>query len=590
MRDESDIAGPRPVTATGPAPGDALVVLAAIAGELGADDLAGEARALAERVAEGRFFVACLGQFKRGKSSLLNALVGEAVLPTGIIPVTTVPTVLRHGAALRARVEVRGTGWRDIDPATLVEYVSEERNPENARGVNGVEVWLPSAVLEDGLCLVDTPGLGSVFAGNTAATREFLPHIDAALVVLGVDPPLGGEELALVEGVARQVRSLLVVLNKADRFTEAERAEAAAFAARVLAERLGRPVGPVFQVSAAERSRGTADGPLPERDWDALVQALRDLARASGRDLVSAALQRGVARLARRIDAEIVAQRAALDRPIAESEARLAALEQSIGDAAHRALQLGHLFNAEQQQLGRVFAARREAFLARVGPEAAAELDRTIDAIPACPGPTLRSRALAAARAIGRQRLEPWLQEEQRAAEAAYRDIADHFVTLANDFLAQVHRGGGEYLDRLPTRIGNEAGFRVPSRYYFHQLHPLVYGSPLRTLLDALRPSARERAVVRRDAAAYLQDLLSMNTTLVQNDLDQRVVESRQRLEAQIQGLLRGVYVAVERALDRARAAHAVGTQAVAAALAHLDALRQRVDAVAGVAGGGPPD
>jgi len=46
---------------------------------------------------------------------------------------------------------------------------------------------------------VDTPGLGSVFTGNTATTQAFIPHIDAALVVVGADPPIAGEELTLVE-------------------------------------------------------------------------------------------------------------------------------------------------------------------------------------------------------------------------------------------------------------------------------------------------------------------------------------------------------------------------------------------------------
>ena len=63
------------------------------------------------------------------------------------------------------------------------------------------------------MCLVDTPGLGSVFAANTAVTQAFLPHIDAALVVVGADPPLAGEELALVEAVGHQVHNLILVLN-----------------------------------------------------------------------------------------------------------------------------------------------------------------------------------------------------------------------------------------------------------------------------------------------------------------------------------------------------------------------------------------
>jgi hypothetical protein len=64
---------------------------------------------LAERLRDGRFHVVCVGQFKRGRSTLINALVGEDALPTGVVPVTSVVTVLRHGERLlevnSARIE-----------------------------------------------------------------------------------------------------------------------------------------------------------------------------------------------------------------------------------------------------------------------------------------------------------------------------------------------------------------------------------------------------------------------------------------------------------------------------------------------------
>ena len=66
----------------------------------------------------------------------------------------------------------------------LKEYVTEEHNPENQKGVDGAEVFIPSPLLSTGMCFVDTPGLGSVFTGNTAATHAFIPHIDAALVAV----------------------------------------------------------------------------------------------------------------------------------------------------------------------------------------------------------------------------------------------------------------------------------------------------------------------------------------------------------------------------------------------------------------------
>ena len=80
-----------------------LLQLAALAGKLGAEPVAEEACELATRVSEGRFYVACVGQFKRGKSTLLNALVGHKAVPTGFVPVTAVPTVIRFGDKLHAR-------------------------------------------------------------------------------------------------------------------------------------------------------------------------------------------------------------------------------------------------------------------------------------------------------------------------------------------------------------------------------------------------------------------------------------------------------------------------------------------------------
>ena len=254
-----------------------LLRLADLAQELEAEPVAEEARELAARVAEGRFYVACVGQFKRGKSSLLNALVGHQVVPTGFIPVTAVPTVIRFGDELSARVRTRDGTWREVALADLKEYVTEEFNPENKKGVDGAEVFVPSPLLSSGMCFVDTPGLGSVFTGNTATTQAFIPHINAALVVVGADPPIAGEELALVEAVGLQVQDLILVINKADRTTDPERAAAAKFTREILEKRLHRPMGEVLEVSAAERMDGS--GPL--RDWDKLLASLRLLVEDS---------------------------------------------------------------------------------------------------------------------------------------------------------------------------------------------------------------------------------------------------------------------------------------------------------------------
>lgn len=104
--------------------------IAALAGDLGASDVASDAQQFSERLASGRLFVTCLGQFKRGKSTLLNALLGRAVLPTGVAPVTSVVTIVRYGPQATGVVRFVDGRSETIEISTLDEYVSETRNPE----------------------------------------------------------------------------------------------------------------------------------------------------------------------------------------------------------------------------------------------------------------------------------------------------------------------------------------------------------------------------------------------------------------------------------------------------------------------------
>jgi hypothetical protein len=114
-----------------------LYRLVDVAKQFGAEHIAAASRSLAERVSEGRFYVACVGQFKRGKSTLLNALIGHSVLPTAVIPVTSVPTIVRYGERLVARVRFKNSTSTEIPADALEEYVSEAKNPENAKEVAG---------------------------------------------------------------------------------------------------------------------------------------------------------------------------------------------------------------------------------------------------------------------------------------------------------------------------------------------------------------------------------------------------------------------------------------------------------------------
>lgn len=548
--------------------------LAEIANDLGTERIAVEVADLAQRVAEGRFYVACVGQFKRGKSTLLDALVGEPVLPTGIVPVTAVPTVVRFGERRAARVRLRNNEWTWINPEELQDYVSEERNSENAKGVDGVEVFVPSPLLASGMCLVDTPGLGSVFAGNTAATQRFVPHIDAAIVVIGADPPMAGDELVLMEAVSQHVPDILVVLNKADRVTETDLTIAAAFAAKMLQSRLQRSADTIYAISAAERLQRRG----PERDWGRFIAALEKLATESGRSLIRSAGERGVQRYGEQLLVIVGEERTAMLRPLEESERRIAAMRQTITDAERSLHELGYLFTAEQHRLSDLFLGRRREFLNATLPVARAELKGAVARLPHQSGPAYRRAVMREAQEIARKQVTPWLQAEEAYAEQVYRKVAKRFVDLANDFLRRLAEAGVLQLAQMPHALDGERGFGTRSRFRFYDLITVAQpASVFRFLADSMLGAVGAFARLEHQTELFLERLLEVNSARIQNDVNDRVLESRHRLEADIRVLLLDVSHVAEQALEHARTAQASGTAAVQSAVARLAGLEQEL-------------
>jgi Dynamin family len=544
---------------------------AAIALELDVPALSAAAEGLADRIADGRFYVACVGQFKRGKSTLLNALLGRELLPTGVVPVTSVVTVVRYGAP-DAVIQL-GDRKEHASLADLAEYVTEKANPENAKGVVAVEAFVPSPLLAWGMCLVDTPGIGSVFRGNTAATKDFVPHIDAALVVLGADPPISADELALVDDITRETAELIFVLNKADRTSDADREEARRFCAQVLSSRLGRAIGPILEISATARLSGHG----PTRDWDSLCARLTSLAERSGSHLVRAAEERGLRVLINRAVREIREREDALQRPIEQSAQRIERLRRCAVESERALGDLTYLLSAEEDRLNKRFADARDAFLKRTLPAAHADLEDALDRLAGSRAVRWRESHRLAGETFHRF-LDTWRTEQQPRAEMMYRDATKRFTELTNSFLDRIATEGNLGAADMPEVLGTEDRFRTPSRLFFTELMYQTSRSPLQWLVDAFRTKRSFDAAVERHAHDYLERLIVTNASRVTNDLEEQVLESRRRLERDLREVLREVYAVAERAVQRAQAQRARGVDATRAELERLATLRTALE------------
>lgn len=181
-------------------------------------------RVLLDRLLRNRIQIAVLGQFKRGKSSFINALLGVPLLPIAVVPLTAVPIFISWGPSGLARVRFRGDRPAEEftlnDPdairAFLFRFVAEEANSENHLGVARVDLFYPAPILVHNAVLIDTPGVGSTFRHNTEAALETLPECDAALFVVSADPPITEAELEYLRRLKSVAAKIVFVLNKVD--------------------------------------------------------------------------------------------------------------------------------------------------------------------------------------------------------------------------------------------------------------------------------------------------------------------------------------------------------------------------------------
>ena len=206
---------------------------------------------LLTRLAEDRFTLAVVGQFNRGKSSLMNAVLGQERLPVGVVPLTSVITKVSYGNPQRVLIEFAGSFLKsEIPIEQLPEYVTEAGNPGNEKRIAAAEIQLPSEFLRRGLFFVDTPGVGSAIAANTATTERFLPEADAVIFVTSFDSPLGRDELQFLQKVREHVRKVFFVVNKLDLVASEQRPAVLAFIRNRLEQELGLREPRLFPVSA----------------------------------------------------------------------------------------------------------------------------------------------------------------------------------------------------------------------------------------------------------------------------------------------------------------------------------------------------
>ncbi|MGB6484297.1 MAG: dynamin family protein [Candidatus Acidiferrales bacterium] len=216
---------------------------------------------LLKRLAEDRFYLTFAGQFSRGKTTLMNAMLGMDRLPTGALPVTSVIIAVSYNTRERVVMRFQDSNLsREVPLSELIEWVTEQGNPGNRRKIEMAEVQVPAELLCRGAFFVDTPGLGSAVMENTETTHRFLPHIDALVLVTSFDVPLSQEEILFLRRARELHRKVFVVINKLDVCAPRQRDEVLHFIRQRLAAETPLDEIPLFPISASEALAAKLEG------------------------------------------------------------------------------------------------------------------------------------------------------------------------------------------------------------------------------------------------------------------------------------------------------------------------------------------
>lgn len=203
---------------------------------------ASQVKLLAEKLQKKDVTIAVIGQFKRGKTTMVNSILGQKILPTGIVPITSAVTRIEYSegeAGDTARVFFLNGLSEEVPVEDLHEYISEQENHDNERGVAEVELLTEADFLKDGLVLVDTPGVGSVHENNSKSAYDFARESDGVIFMLSVDSPINQIEVEFLKSVRKYAGKFYFTVNKIDTVDEEDLAEYMEYCTALISDIMG---------------------------------------------------------------------------------------------------------------------------------------------------------------------------------------------------------------------------------------------------------------------------------------------------------------------------------------------------------------
>jgi len=513
-----------------------------------------------QKVEQNSFYLVVLGEFKRGKTTFINALLGEALLPSAVVPLTSVVTMIKYGEKEDVEVFFLDGHTKKISIEEVPLYVTERENPNNEKQVNMVQISYPSPFLQDGVYLVDTPGVGSVFSNNTEVTYNFFPKADAAVFLLAADPPISQSELAFLNDVRQSIRKVFFVQNKVDRLDQQERKESLEFSKGVIQKALNLEHVEVHPLSAklALAAKQSSDYNLLQQSQLPRLEELlsKFLMSEKGKEVIRAGAEQALRILGEeKLGMEIELK--ALDTPLQVLEEKLKKFQEEMKRIDQDAFDAQVLFEGEIKRLIQELDLDLERFRRNEVTKMIEGLDKMHQEKK---GLALSEYAKEMETYVQNgivKGFDNWLQSENTKLEERYAAIAARFSAKINDIIQEILDISSGLFELSIEKFRGEQVLNPESSLYYMVGDPPKFfdlEGALKFLTRSVLPKFLSQKMILGDLKKKLPELIDRNCGRVRADFAQRLQNShfkfRWELREKVQNTKEEIEFAIKKTME----------------------------------------
>lgn len=513
---------------------------------------------LKEKIQNNVFNLVVLGQFKRGKTTLINALLGEEILPTAIVPLTSIATILKYGEIQDIKVYFNDGRVIEIAPESLPLYVTEKGNPKNKKNVQEVIITYPSPYLKDGVRLIDTPGVGSIYQHNTDVAYQYLPKSDAALFILSVDQPIGQAELEFLKDVKEYSHRIFFLQNKADYVDSEDLNESISFSKKIIEECMGRDVK-IYPLSAklALDSKLSGSKELLEKSYltDFENRLNTFLMEEKGKVLLLS-VSNTLLRILSKATFELELEMRSLTTPIDELKVKIATFEKKKKEVLEQKQDFDILLDGE---VNRLVKRGLDEDLDEFKKELTAVLSKKMESFykenSSLPSRELNSALEEFVKDEVKNAYNNWWAKEDGKLASAFEAICSRFIAKIDETVDALFKFSSE-LFAIPFEAfkAEELWTVKPGFYYKFKEEPVML-ELLTTSFTLSLPKFLGDKIILKKMREYMLEMIDTQGGRVRYDfaerLDKGKLDFRWEMLQRIEATIEGISTAIEKGINQ---------------------------------------